>query len=67
MAFKETTKKDLPRIKKQLLKNIKNDEVDESDEIIENLEDSFGMDLTTYFGEEEPKRINQLIKRLQKS
>lgn len=67
MAFKEATKKDLPKIRTRMLKNIKTDEgIARNDEIIENLEDSFGVDLTSFFGEEDPKRINQLINKLKK-
>jgi len=59
------SKKDLPRIKKQMLRNIKTDTgIEHNDKIIENLEDSFGINLTSFFGEDDPKRINQLITKL---
>lgn len=65
MEFKETKKKDLPALRIKMLKNIKTDAgIERNDLIMENLEDSFGLDLTSYYGEEDPKRIDNLIKLL---
>ena len=64
---KEITKKELTKIRKRLLLGIKTDAgIERNDKLMERLEDSFHINLTTYYGEENPKRINQLIRRLKK-
>lgn len=58
-------KKDLPKLKKTMLRNIRTDKgIERNDEIIEDLEDSFGINLSSYYGESDSKKIIRMFKKL---
>ncbi len=59
--------KRLNKLQFRMIKNTKTDSgINRNDKIIEKLEDSEGIELTSYFGEEDPKRIKSLIKKIKK-
>ena len=54
--------KDWKKLEKTMLKNIKTDKgIERNNMLMETIEDQYHIDLTTYYGEEEPRRIKRLM------
>ena len=52
-------------LKKRMIKNLKTDAgIERNDKIVECLEDKKGMDLTHFYGEDDPKSITKLFKKI---
>lgn len=65
--IKLKTEKDWKKLEKTMLKNIKTDKgMERNNMLMEILEEKFHTNLTTYYGEEEPRRIKRLMSRLKK-